>query len=179
MLVGGLYDQQDFTRFIHGLAAWVQSVPEPDRKGISLCYAGSDAERVRPAVSDLSRSIRVDIRGYLPLSELASLCSGAAVNVYLWSPTTFHHKVVELLCCRRPIVSFPGEREESLALARQAGGSLNVCANEHDLRAAFDAIWNGGLQPAGGPEQLQHLTWAAQADRLEAVLRRVAQESAA
>jgi hypothetical protein len=174
MLVGGLYDQQDFLRFLSGLTTWVQGVPLADRQRISLCYAGSDAERVRPAVAELGRSIRVDVRGYLPLSDLAALCSGAAVNCYLWSPTTFHHKVVELLCSRRPIVSFPGEREESLALARQAGGSLNVCANEGDLRTALDAIWNGGLQPAGGPEQVQHLTWAAQADTLEAVLRRVA-----
>ena len=179
MLVGGLYDQQDFTRFLSGFRAWVESVSAADRHRISLCYAGSDAARVKPAVTELGRDIRVDIRGYLPLSELASLCRDAAVNAYLWSPTTFHHKVVELLCCRRPIISFPGERAESLAMARQVGGSLNVCANEGDLRAALDAIWHGGLQPAGGPEQLQHLTWTAQADTLEAVLRRVAREGAA
>lgn len=179
MLVGGLYDQQDFMRFVQGFEAWVQSVPPADRPRISLCYAGSDGARVKPAVSQLSRAINVDIRGYVPLSELASLCRGAAVNVYLWSPTTFHHKIVELLCCRRPIISFPGERAESLALAKQVGGSLNVCSNEQDLRAALDAIWNGGLQPAGGPEQLQHLTWTAQANQLEAVLRGVARESTA
>ena len=179
MLVGGLYDQQDFMRFLRGFEAWVQSVPPADRPRISLCYAGSDAARVTPAVFESSRAINVEVRGYLPLSELASLCRSAAVNAYLWSSTTFHHKIVELLCCRRPIISFPGERAESLALARQVGGSLNVCGNEQDLRTVLDAIWNGGLQPAGGPEQLQHLTWTAQADRLEAVLRDVARESAA
>jgi hypothetical protein len=179
MLVGGLYDQQDFLRLLAGFDAWVQSVPPADRPRISLCYAGSDAERVKPAVSALSREIRVDIRGYVPLSELASLCGGAAVNVYLWSHTTFHHKVVELLCCRRPMISFPGERAESLALARHVGGSLNACASEQELCTALDAIWNGGLQPTGGPEQLPHLTWSAQADQLEAVLRGVARESAA
>jgi hypothetical protein len=185
MLAGGLYDQQDFLRFLRGFEAWVQTVPPADRLCISFCYAGSDAARVKPAVSELRavqapiKDIHVDIRGYLPLSEFASLCRGAAVNVYLWSPTTFHHKIVELLCCRRPIISFPGERAESLALAKQVGGSLNVCKNDGDLRAALEAIWNGGLQPTGGPEQLQHLTWTAQADRLEAVLRSVAKESAA
>jgi hypothetical protein len=178
MLVGGLYDQQNIVRFLSGFEAWVQSVPPSDRPRISLCYAGSDAERMTPAVTGLSRNIRVDIRGYLPLSELASLCRGAAVNVYLWSPTGFHHKLVELLCCRRPIVTFPGERAESLALARQSGGSLKVCSNEGDLRAAFDAIWNGSLQPAGDAEQLQHLTWTAQADTLDGVLRRVAESTA-
>jgi hypothetical protein len=77
------------------------------------------------------------------------------------------------------MISFPGERAESLALARQVGGSLNACASEQELCTALDAIWNGGLQPTGGPEQLPHLTWSAQADQLEAVLRGVARESAA
>jgi hypothetical protein len=132
---------------------------------------------VTPAVAELSREIHVDVRGYLPLDELSSLCRSAAVNAYLWSPTTFHHKVIELLSCRRPIVSFSGEREESLTLAKQTGGSLVVCRDENDLRAAFDAIWKGGLQPTSTVEQLQHLTWARQAEKLESVLRGVSREA--
>lgn len=179
VLVGGLYDEETFRRWVAGFRAWVKTMPAGDRQRISLCYAGSDSARVTPAVAELRREIHVDVRGYLPLSELSSLCRSAAVNVYLWSPTTFHHKVIELLCCRRPIISFPGERDESLALAKQTGGSLLVCRNEKDLRAAFDAIWNGGLQPSSTAEQLQQFTWSRQADILDAVLRGAARETTA
>ncbi len=140
MLVGGLYGQDNFLRLMNGFKAWVQQVPQGERHRISLCYAGSDSARVKLAVTGLAAGISIDIRGYLPLTELASLCRGAAVNVYLWSPTTFHHKVVELLCCRRPIVSFPGERPESAGLARQAGGTLTVCGSEQELQQALQDL---------------------------------------
>lgn len=179
VLVGGLYDQHHFTRFISGFTSWVRGIAPGDRSDIELVYAGSDAARVKSAVTELAREIRVDIRGYVPLAEFAGLCQGAAVNVYLWSATTFHHKVVELLCCRRPIISFPGERDESRMLSTETGGSLNPCATESDLHRVLNAIRQGGLQPPGGPEALQHLTWARQADRLESVLRSVARENAA
>jgi len=176
MLVGGTYSRQDLVRFVGGFAAWVRSVPPADRARIRLCYAGTDTARVESVVGDLATLIQVDIRGYLPLADLAALCGAAAVNVYLWSPTTFHHKVAELLSCRRPIISFPGERAESVELARCVGGSLNVCHSDSELRMAFDDIWNGGRQPGGSPEALQSLTWDAQARHLEAVLRGVALE---
>ena len=174
-MVGGVYDGRNLVRFVRSFGAWLQSLTAAERERVSLCYAGSDAASVESAVAGLTTLVRLEIRGHLPLSELASLWRGAAVNVYLWSPTTFHHKIVELLCCRRPIVSFPGERAESVELARSVGGSLNICRDEQDLQQAFQRIWRGGLQPSGGPDRLRHLTWAAQTDHLEAALLRVAE----
>jgi hypothetical protein len=179
VLIGGLYDDRTFRRWVDGFRAWVQSVPLADRHRISFCYAGSDSVRVTRAVDQLSREVRVDVRGYVPLPELSALCRSAAINAYLWSPTTFHHKVIELLCCRRPIVSFPGERDESLALAQNTGGSLTACRTESDLRAAFDAIWKGERQPTTTPAMLQHLTWTRQADTLESVIKSATQEATA
>jgi hypothetical protein len=179
MLVGGLYGKDDFARWMAGFQSWLRTKSEDDRRQISFCYAGSDSARVMPAAQGLEGLIGVDVRGYVPLPELAALCKGSAVNAYLWSSTTFHHKLIELLCCRRPIISFPGERDESVRLAKDTGGSLNVCATGDDLQSAWEAIWQGGRQPLSGTEELRHLTWAAQANRLEAVLRDVAREPAA
>ena len=179
MLVGGLYGHEDFARWMAGFHSWLLTKSEDDRGRIRFSYAGSDSARVMPAARALESLIGVDVRGYVPLADLAGLCRGSAVNVYLWSPTTFHHKLIELLCCRRPIISFPGERHESLRLANETGGSLNVCATGADLQSALEAIWQGGRQPSGGADELRHLTWTAQADRLEAVLRDVVREPAA
>lgn len=176
MLVGGTYGSGNLPRFVHAFGEWVQQLPAAQRHRVTLCYAGSDSEKVEQATTGLSPRVRVEVRGYVPLPELAGLCRSAAVNVYFWSPATFHHKVVELLSCQRPVVSFPGEHAESIELARQVGGSLNVCRDERQLQEVLSRIWAGGLQPAGGADRLQHLTWAAQAVRLEAVLQRVAGE---
>ena len=127
---------------------------------------------VQRATAGLEDLCRVEIRPYLPVEDLARACRGAAVNAYLWSSTTFHHKLVELLCCRRPIVCFPGERAESLDLARHVAGSLIVCRDETALRDALSEVRNGGLTPVDAPEKLQHLTWEGQAERLEAVMHR-------
>jgi len=179
VLMGAIYDRRDLVRFVHAFRAWLESLPVADRDSVHFCYAGPDTAAFKSAAADLAAQVRVDIHGYLPMAELAALCRGAAVNLYLWSPKGFHHKLVELLCCGRPIVSFPGEHSESVGLARQVGGSLNVCRSEAELRDTFSRIWQGGLQPSGGLQQLRHLTWGAQADRLEAVLWRVAAEGAA
>jgi hypothetical protein len=173
MLVGGTYSEAHLAGFIRGLDGWLRTLPEADRQRVSLCYAGSDAASVATATEPLTALIRVDVRPYVPLPELADLCRTAAVNAYIWSAATFHHKLVELLCCRRPVISFPGERDESVALARRAGGSLNVCADESALEEVFKRIWRGELQPRHEREPLEHLTWSAQAVRLERVLQRV------
>lgn len=179
MLVGGTYDGRHLARFVHAFGEWVERLPPAERERVRLCYAGSDTARVETAVTALASRVRVEVRPYLPLAELAGLCRGAAANAYLWSPTTFHHKLVELLCCQRPIISFPGERAESVELSRRVGGSLNICESEPQLRAVLSRIWAGGLQPTGRLDQLRFLTWASQADRLEALLRRVAEEGPA
>jgi hypothetical protein len=176
MLVGATYDSRNLAKLVRGFSEWVRSVPAGARTHIRFCYVGSDAASVESATTELAALVRVDIRGPVPLAELASLCRSAAANMYLWSDATFHHKLIELLCCRRPIVSFPGERSESMGLAERVGGSLNVCRDERQLQDVMNQIWVGGLQPAGGPESLRPLTWASQADILESTLQRVATE---
>lgn len=174
MLVGSVYDKHYLEHFVRGLRAWLEALTPGERGLVCLDYAGSDMLKVESAMAELAGLCRTEIHAYMPLTELANLCRGAAVNAYLWNPKTFHHKLVELLCCQRPIISFPGERAESILLSQRVGGSLNVCLDERGLQDALTQIWHGGLQPTSGPEQLRELTWEAQADHLEEVLRRVA-----
>ncbi|MBK9241945.1 MAG: hypothetical protein IPL75_17255 [Acidobacteria bacterium] len=173
-LVGATYAAENLSRFVRAFSDWVQSLPSSERQRITLGYAGSDAALVEAAVTGLESVVHLDIRNQLPLPEFAALCGESALNAYLWSPATFHHKVVELLACQRPILSFPGERAESLKLAELAGGTLLVCADESQVRAALARVWNGGAVPVADPERLQQLTWTAQAGTLERVLRRAA-----
>jgi len=178
MLVGSTYDLRNLNRLMDALKNWVYGLSPLQRDQVTFGYAGSDSAVVRAAARELAGLVRMDVRSHVPIADLADLCRAAAVNVYLWSPATFHHKVVELLCCQRPVVSFPGERAETLELACKVGGSLNVCRNERDLQEVFRRAWARELKPLGGPEALQSLTWDAQGERLEAVLRRVAEEGA-
>jgi len=179
MLVGGTYDGRNLARLVRAFGGWLQTLTAAERDRVTFCYAGSDTARVESALAALAIQVRLDVRGYVPLPELARLCQGAAVNFYLWSPATFHHKVVELLCCGRPIASFPGERAETVALAQQVGGSLSVCQDERQLQAVLGQVWAGDLNPSGELDRLRHLTWASQGGHLEAVLQRAAAKGSA
>ena len=69
------------------------------------------------------------------------------------------------------------QHDALIALLREAGAAVHLLAPGPGT--TLDAIWKGGLQPSSGQDQLRHLTWSSQTDKLEAVLQRVAKESAA
>jgi hypothetical protein len=179
MVVGGVYDSRNLKRLLRAFGEWVQQLGAGDQKRVTLCYAGSDTVTVETALAESAAHVHTDLRGYVPLPELADLCRGAAANVYLWSDATFHHKVVELFCCGRPVVSFPGERAETFELAQRVGASLNICRDELQFQDVMTQILAGGLRPQGGPDRLEPLTWSSQANRLESVLQQVASEAPA
>jgi hypothetical protein len=86
-------------------------------------------------------------------------------------PSGFHHKLFELLACRRPVVSFPGEHEESVELAAEVGGDLRVCENEAALQQTLSTVWNSWrsgetVQPSTSIN-VEALTWDAMAGKLE------------
>ena len=168
MLVGCTYCPQTLARFVSGFRDWLESLDQAIRMRVSFCYAGCSAENVRLATGGLRNLCTVDIQPYLPLPELAKKCREAAANVYMWYDKTFHHKLVELLCCRRPIVCFPGEREESINLAASVGGNLLVCRDETDIVRVFSGILMGKFVSEVNSTRLESLTWASQAGRLEA-----------
>lgn len=165
VLVGSLYHEPLLQDFLCGVEAWLQRLSESERSHVRLTYAGSNTKMVERNVGRLRSACAVDCTGYLSFCQFVELIQSASVNAYLWRAATFHHKLIELLACDRPIIAFPGEHEESKALARQVSGKLNCCPTTYALVDCLEAMWRGELsqKPETNRPALQSFTWDAQA----------------
>jgi len=175
VLVGSTYGEKPLASFLEGVKGWLLSLPAEKRKPFTFAYVGSDSRIVTEACARVGlpeTRCHVQIRGYVPIAELAATCRSASCNAYIWLPTTAHKKLPELLACGRPVIAYPGEQEEAFDLARELGGKLFVCRSDADLRAALDAAaseeFKGRLFRDEG--KLRELTWDAQAGVLERCL---------
>lgn len=161
-------------RFLEGVRRWLQAMPESNRREVVFGYAGSDSETVKEAcrVVGLGSQCRTDIRGYLPLRKLAALCSTSTVNCYLWLPTTFHHKLLELLACGRPVLAFPGEHPEARFLAKTLEGELFVCKDGMTLTSGLKMLAERNMAASYLPTTRAGLsmTWWEQTQLLKQVL---------
>lgn len=169
-LIGSTYREDILRRYLNVLAHWLCRLNPDDRARVLFRYSGSAAESVRLCLAQLDWPTRTEITKNIPYEDLAALCQSAAANCYLWLPGGFHHKMLELLATRRPVISFPGELPESIALAQQAGGELLACESDEQLTAAFETMWQrwkaGDLH--GRDVDLTALDWDAGAAKLEA-----------
>jgi len=175
VLVGGTYGEEHLARFLEGLRGWLLTLPKEVRASIRFTYAGSDSEAVRSVCArpgSLENLCEVEILGYLPLTQLAVLCAGASVNAYLWLPSAFHHKLLELLVCGRPVIAFPGEHPEAIAIAEEFRGCLYVCHDGQELTVRLSELWQsiGGRMSDPGPGNSSPLGWSAKARILEEAL---------
>lgn len=170
VLLGGIYSEENLKRFVSGVVRWLAS-RDPGAPRVRFVYAGNAGAAVERCAEPLRAHCDVEIRGYVPLDELMALCRTSLANCYLTVDVTFHHKVLELLCCRRPIVSFPGDQPEVHELAARVGGELHVCDTDAELPIALAAA-ERAPGPDGRPAApaLHQLGWAAQTDVLEAKL---------
>ena len=173
-LIGSIRDENLLRRYLAGLARWLAALSPEDRAIVELVYAGPAHAMVAAAVREIAPPCRSRVEAYLALADLGKLCRSAAVNTYLWAPTTFHHKLLELLACRRPAISFPGEHAESIGLARQVGGDLRPCGDAAALGDALGAVWqdwrDGSPGDASRAIDGAALTWDAMARKLESFL---------
>ncbi len=175
-LTGGLYEQQSVERWVVGVRAWLKqrsSACDGECDLPEVVYAGGDSRRAAQVLEPLAGLAEVKVHGYLPLEELAALCQSASVNAYIRTPKTFHHKLLELLSCGRPVIAFPGETDESRRLADQCGGTLLTPTTELELVAALrsvsDEAGNGSRQEVDASQ----FSWTRQAEILEGVFQRV------
>lgn len=172
-LIGSLYDADRTRGFLVALTAWLQTLDPGDREHIEFAYAGTQRRLLETQLGTFPPPCRLRIDDQLPLEDLGRLCQSAAVNAYLWSPVTFHHKLLELLACRRPVVSFPGEHGESIELAAEFGGDLRCCTTQEALCETLSSIWRdwrSGVSTNASSIDAQGLTWDAMATKLEAFL---------
>jgi hypothetical protein len=172
-LVGSIYDKAILSTFVAHFGCWVAELSPTEREVVEFCYVGGAAHDVRIIVQAADLPCRLDIRGPIDLQELGVLCQSSAVNCYLWASFGFHHKLLELIACRRPLISFPGEHSESIALASEFGGELFPCADAQQLKSAFSSVWeNWSSPPQDEPPEVacDRLTWDAMAVDLERFL---------
>jgi hypothetical protein len=84
----------------------------------------------------------------------------------------WHHKIVELLAARRPIVCYPGEIDEAKEMADRVGGALDNPATPDALAHVLETLWRARAMPhpVGDPSRLATLGWPRQAERLADIL---------
>lgn len=164
-LTGSIRSRDSLREFVEGLASWLRKAELGD--AVEVVYAGCDADIVLSAFARLKGLSRVAVRDYLPLPEFARLCRSAAANVYISSPTTFHHKLMELLSCGRAVISYPGETDESRSLSAATTGLLEPCRTTEELHAALDRVRHSGGSPGPERESFAGFSWDSQARTLE------------
>jgi hypothetical protein len=169
-LVGSAYGSDILRRFLHSLAEWVGWENDRTRQTM-FRYAGASYADVADAVEESGLACDTSLTPNVPHGELADLCHDAAANCYLWAQFGFHHKALELMACRRPVIVFPGEHPETLDLAKRVRGHLDVCRNDEQLMSALDgayAMWRD-RRPAAPDLDISSVGWDAGAAQLESV----------
>lgn len=170
-LIGSTYADDFLERFMSGFAAWVSAGGVERRDATLFHYAGAAENNVRAAIGRAGLECVATVERNVPHDRLAKLCHDAAVNCYIWATFGFHHKALELMACRRPLITFPGEHPETFVLAERVRGDLRTCTDAAQLTATLDAVWDAwraGAIPAADPD-LSSVTWDAGAGQLERV----------
>ncbi|THD37165.1 MAG: glycosyltransferase family 1 protein [Sphingomonas sp.] len=173
-LVGSAYDTGNLQRFVGALAGWVARGGESRARETLFRYAGAQHADVTDVVERSGLACEATVTPNIPHGELADLCHDAGANCYTWAAFGFHHKALELMACRRPVIVFPGEHPETIDLAKRVAGDLDVCRNEEQLASAFDrayALWRE-RRPAAPDLDISGVSWDAGAAQLENIFAR-------
>jgi glycosyltransferase involved in cell wall biosynthesis len=175
-LVGSLYFPQEVERILLAMRLWSEQLPAEARDRVALHYLGGDGAMLRDGYARAGLGFPLVEHGYLAPAALATACRRAAVNAYVAYPGSFHHKLLELLACARPVVAFPGESDEARMLAADVGGQLLVPTDPASLAGCLDTLhrrWLAG-EGEGAAADAGRYSWSAQAALLEETLARVA-----
>ncbi|MBA2238502.1 MAG: glycosyltransferase [Lysobacter sp.] len=181
-LIGSLYFPDRLEELLRGIDHWSRRLPEADRERVEVRYIGGDAAMFQQAVQAVSLGVRAHAGGYVAIEEMASAARAAAVNMYVTHQGSFHHKLLELLASGRPVLAYPGESDESRALAAQVGGELIEPGDCEGVARALDTLhrdWcSDRRRPAHSADRTPALrySWNAQTRLLEEVLLHAARQ---
>lgn len=158
VLVGSTYDDDNLHAYLATIAAWACDLPQAERDALRFVYAGSDTALVASALRDARLPCETFVTNQLPIDELADLTRNAFVNSYLRTPvaTGFHHKLLELLVCGRPVICYPDESRESMRLAAKVETNFASCGTPSSLRQALVTAWS---QRVTGPTATRVPAW--------------------
>jgi len=171
VMMGSIYSSTAFAEFAQGLANWLRN--RTSNEPVRFVYAGVSEELVKE-YTDLAGLCEVETHRHLGLEDLMALCRSAMVNCYIVSRRGFHHKVIELLCCGRPVLSYPGEKDEELELARSVGADFSSCESISDIEAALQRSEDRLEEPRYTDAGLRTFSWEMQGLVVEDVLTRAA-----
>jgi glycosyltransferase involved in cell wall biosynthesis len=173
-LVGSLYFEGRLAGLLGGIAAWAATLPPRDRAQVLLRYLGGDVEMFERGVAAAGLALDSEACGYVPVASMAAACRRAAINLYIAHDHSFHHKLLELLACGRPVLCVPSEGDEARHLAGDLRGELIDAADAPGIMEALQAVhrrWSAGdRQPAPAADLYRRLSWESQASLLEGVL---------
>lgn len=173
-LVGSLYFEGRLADLLGGIAAWAATLSPSERSQVALRYMGGDVDMFERGAAAAGLDLATEALGYVPIPAMAMACRDAAVNMYIAHDGSFHHKLLELLACGRPVLCCPAEGEEGRDLAARLGGELVEAADSAAIIAALGAVhgrWSAGdVGPASADDMYRQLSWESQAGLLEGVL---------
>lgn len=172
-LIGSIYFPSRLSAFVEGLADWMESMSEASRGLVRVRYLGSDETLVRAATLKYRGKIPIETMGFVSVDEVARRCKVAAMNAYIGYPGAFHHKLLELLACGRPVMAVGSETAEAEQLARETHATLSIAPDANAVRAtvqsAFERWTDRSFAVASGA-RLRQFDWPTQALALERAL---------
>lgn len=178
LLLGSVYDDARLAAYLAAVREWMESLPPEERESALFIYAGTDDRRVADAVKRAALPCAVRILGHRSIGELARIARASFANTYLFASFTFHHKLLELLVCGRPVICFPAEHAEDRELASQTATMFESCDTAADLRGALAVAW-ATRRDEPGCARLPAWRWSDFAESLERFLERCRQERTA
>ncbi len=170
MLTGATYDQIFLQHIMTGVLRWADTLNDDEKNRVKFVYAGSDVGPVASVAEGFKKSYRVDLLGYLPIEQLQAIQRKSLVNIYVKSDRTFHHKLIELLAAKKPVLCFPAEIAEAAHIAESVNIPLYSCQTIEDITASINACLRHSTTIYDASEALENLCWENQAVPLENVL---------
>jgi len=161
-LIGSLYYREVVAEIVDAVADYNTTSGRPPLDIVHLGTQGAWLEN--------DRGVAVEAPGYVSAEEMAALCHNAVANLYVFLGRTFHHKLFELLACRRPVIAYGGELPESIAVAEQLHAPLAIPRSPTELGATLAAAESYTPDPAM-PDRF--FTWREQAAMVERAMRRL------
>lgn len=165
-LVGSLYRRDVVDAFVKAVAAHNSTTSTPLR----IVHLGTQGAWI--AESGAAHGVETEAPGYVLPAEMARICQGAMANGYIFLGRTFHHKLFELLACRRPVIAFGGELAESIAAAADLHAPLYAPVSPEQVATMLAEIDSPGYA-INSALPAQFYTWPQQAAMVDAAMRRL------
>jgi len=175
-ITGGIYNGASLEKIFEGVQLWLLGLSKKKKSQIKIVYAGNDTAIVKSATARLSKIVSVEFRGYLPIDKLRILQKNSTANLYV-KTDSYHHKLIEMLSIGRPIICFPAETEEAIAITNSTSVPFYSCKTPKEISLALDQSLKKEIVDVANDAGLKNLTWEAQAIKLENLFQNIVDQN--